>query len=209
MSKVIFIGGGSFAKEIKSIAEENLFTIVGYVDETKKDINLDYLGKVEDLLSIKLDFDYVFLAFGGVNQQTMLKRKKMIDFIADNNLSTCSIISKNAIIEKDTKIGIGVFIAHAVVISYASEISDYCSLNTASVIGHDVFLEKNVVMAPKSYVSGNVKIKNSVLLGPGCNVLQGITINQNCIIGMGTDIFKNIPANSIVLPNLSKILKNT
>ncbi len=207
MSKVIFIGGGSLAKEIKSIAEDNLFNIVGYVDETEKEINLKYLGKVESLPNMNYNFDYVFLAFGGVNKQTMLKRKQVIDFIAANNLKTCSIISKKAIIEKYTKIGNGVFISHSVVISYAAEISDYCSLNTASVVGHDAFLEKNVVMAPKSYISGNVKIKNSVLLGPGCNVLQGVIINQNSIIGMGTNIFKNIPANSIVLPNISKVLK--
>ena len=207
MAKIAIMGGGGFAKEIIEVIEMNGDEVYG-VFAKENSLEYPYFGYLDELSKHKNNFDGVILAIGAVNQQGIENRKKIIEFIKQNNISLISVISPLATISKNVKIGKGVYIAHNVLVSVDSEIKDNVLINTGSVIGHDVILNENVSIAPQVFIGGGVNIEEDVMIGVAATIRQGIKIGNNSIIGMRSIVMKNIKKHSIVLQTPSKVYKD-
>ena len=202
--KIAIIGGGGFAKEIIEVILMNGDEVYG-VFAKENSLDYDYFGYLRELNDHKNSFDGVILAIGAVNKAGIENRRKIIEFIKENNIELISVISPLATISKSVKIGNGVYIGHGVLISCDTEVCDNVLINHNAIIGHDVKINENVSIAPQVFIGGGVVIEKDIMIGVGSTIRQGIKIGSNSIIGMRSIVIKNIKENSTVLHQISKV----
>jgi len=202
--KIAIIGGGGFAKEVIEVILMNGDEVYG-VFAKENSLDYDYFGYLDELNKHKNSFDGAILAIGAVNKVGIENRRKIIEFIKENNIKLISVISPLATISKSVKIGNGVYIGHGVLISCDAQIDDNILINHNTIIGHDVKINENVSIAPQVFIGGAVVIEEDVMIGVGATIRQGIKIRNNSLIGMRSIVIKNIKENSTVLHQISKV----
>tara|TARA_B110000967_G_C18818349_1_gene527338 strand:+ start:150 stop:773 length:624 start_codon:yes stop_codon:yes gene_type:complete len=108
-----------------------------------------------------------------------------------------TLISKNSIISKKTKIGEGSMIISGTVINTNSKIGKHCLINTRSIIDHDNTWEDFSSSGPGVSSAGSVKIKKNSHVGIGSTIKEKIIIGENTLIGAHSFVNKNCKKNSI------------
>jgi len=103
-----------------------------------------------------------------------------------------SIISKQAYIGLESKIGKGSFIANRCVIGAMSEMGENCILNAGSQLSHEVVLSSHSQLGPLSIAGGKTKIGSEVFIGIGGVVIDRISICNDVIIGANSTVIKDI-----------------
>ena len=207
MAKIAIIGGGGFAKEVIEVAKMQGHNIVGIFALENSLREYPYLGYLEEAVTKQDEYDYLHIAIGAVNAKGMQNRRKILEFIKENNLPLISLISPKADIGEGVKIGDGVYIGHRVIVSCDSVISDGVLINQGAVIGHDCKIAENVSIAPLVFLGGNVAVEKDVMIGVRATIRQGVRIGHNSLIGMGSIVIKNILPNSTTLQMPSKIYR--
>lgn len=202
--RLAIIGGGGFAKEIIEVALLNGFEIVGIFAQQNNLAGYPYLGYFDELLSKREGYDYVHIAFGGINQTGIANRAKVIQFLEENRIPSATLISPYARISNDVEVAEGTYIAHNALVSCDAKIAAHVIINTASLIGHDAHIGKNTTVSPQAFIGGECVIGKNSLIGAGVLVKQGLSIGENCIVGMGTIVQRSIQSNMLLVYNLPK-----
>jgi sugar O-acyltransferase (sialic acid O-acetyltransferase NeuD family) len=202
--RLAIIGGGGFAKEIIEIALLNGFEIAGIFAQQNNLTDYPYLGYLDELLSKRELYDYVHIAFGGINQTGITNRIKVIRFLEKYAIPAATLISPYARISNDVEIGEGTYIAHNALVSCEVKIGAHVIINTASLIGHDAHIGKNTTVSPQVFIGGESVIGENSLIGAGVLVKQGLSIGENCIVGMGTIVQRSIQNHMMIVHNYTK-----
>jgi acetyltransferase EpsM len=206
VARLVFLGGGGFAKEVRDVAIVAGHGVVGYVaDEPAKSSSLAYLGGVERLSS--LDFDGVFIAFGAIDRRSLMRRSSAIANLRAIGVKPISVVSPYARFGSGVALGAGSFVGHGVIVSTDAIIGEYCVLNNTCQIGHDSIVGENVTVAPSAFIAGGVNVGENCLIGPHAAVLQGVGIGRRVIVGVGATVLKNVPEGSTVLPSRSRVIR--
>lgn len=99
-------------------------------------------------------------------------------------------------------------------------IGPYVAIGAKSkvLLGDFVRISQNVIVEtagcdldtdiPYKHKSSPISIEENVWIGSSAIILSGVTIGRNSIIGAGAIVYKDVPANSIVLPPKSEVIKN-
>lgn len=197
--KIGLIGGGGFAKEVAEIAELRGFQISGYFSDLPGNSKWLYLGKLNEAERFKEKMHFAF-CIGAVNGESLRRRREIILSLKEKNLIFESMISPKAVISDGVQLGLGVIVAHGVVLSVDASIGEFCIVNTSAVVGHDAKVGFNSILAPLCFLGGNVEIESDVLVGPNSSILELRKIGRNSIIGCGAVVHRNIKPNTTLLP---------
>lgn len=207
MTRLAFIGGGGFAKEVLEIAELNGHQVVGYAGETEGVLGRPYWGPKEALSERRGEFDALCIAFGATDRKSVRMRQRIIEWAQDGGYGCEALISPHAVRSSGVAVGPGTIVAHGVVISVDACIGSFAILNTGAIIGHDAIVGDNVTIAPAAFIGGNSRIGGNSLVGPGASVLQGLSVGSEVIVGTGASVVRNVPDGSTVMPLRSRTLK--
>ena len=206
---LLIFGAGSHARVISKLFEDK-FNIIGYMI-TGKIYKNNKLNKKIFLLN-KRNFDklkknrklFSIIAVGD-NQI----RKKF--FLKLRNLKIknkwISIISKNAILAKDVKIGEGTLVMPGCIINNGTKIKNHCIINTGSIIEHDNYFENFSSCGPRVVTGGNVKLGEASYIGIGSVVKEEIKIDNNVKIGGNSFVNKNCNKNNLYYGSPIKLIK--
>ena len=204
LKKIVIFGSGGHAFVVLSeIIKAKKFKIIGVVDDyfDKKKINLfkyygvKYLGnlnKFSKSKSKKNIFGFVAVGDNKKREEIVKKVSKII-----KNIRWATIISKDAIISTNVKIGEGTIIVSGSVVNFGTIIKKHCLINTNSSIDHENYFESFSSSGPSVTTGGNVKVFKGSHLGISSTIKQGIIIGKNTIIGGQTFINKNCDSNSM------------
>ena len=214
MKKIVIFGSGAHAKVIfHEIQNLKKYKILGFVDDTKKKIMVTkYKNKK-------------FYNLGSINQFFISNYRNVCGVIGigDNNVRNKifnkvnkidksfkweSIISKNAIINNNVKIGHGSMICSNVLINNNTIIGNHCLINSSCSIDHDNNFENFSSVAPGVVTGGNVFIKKNSFIGIGSIIKNRITIGNNTIIGGNSFVTKDCLSNSTYVGSPAKKIKN-
>lgn len=203
--RIGLIGGGGFAKEVAEIAALNGFRIAGYFSDFSNTGKWDYLGLLSDASKFKNEMHFAF-CIGALNSVELKKRRALILDFQEEGLFFETLVSPNAVVSDGVQLGLGVIVAHSVVLSVDATIGDFCILNTNAVIGHDSKVGFNSILAPLCFLGGNVEIKTDVLVGPNSSVLEGRVVSERSIVGAGAVVHRNLAPDSTIFPVVTKTI---
>jgi len=211
MKDIIIIGAGGFGREIKCLlddindfAEDNVYNIVGFVDDgiaKNTDIqNLKVLGSLDYLK--KLDKNvYVCLGVGNPKVKQLITSK-----LSGFNFPTL-IHPTVSLSGYNITIGEGSIICKGVLLTCDIEIEKYVTVNLQCTIGHDVLINNFSSIMPSVNISGEVTLKENVYIGSGAILINQKTIGKNAIIGAGAVVTKDIPDNCTAVGAPAKPIK--
>jgi sugar O-acyltransferase (sialic acid O-acetyltransferase NeuD family) len=202
LKNIVLIGGGGFSSEVAEVAVQNGFEVVGYVDIAQTGSDLKYLGKVEDYFSSNVKSEFVFPAYGAVDQKGLLRRSTKLMEMTDANIPV--LVSSHAYVSSSVILGRGAFISHGVVINPNTHIGDFSIINSGTTIGHNVILSNFSIISGNVFVGGGCKIGKNTLVGPGVTIMQSVDIGSEVIVSVGSTVGRDIPDGKTTLPSLAK-----
>ena len=202
MNSLVLIGGGGFSSEVLEVAIQNGFEVLGYVDNKKTDLDLEYLGNEEEYLPLHNPNNYIFPAFAAVDRKSLSRRAKILNKFESYKIPF--LVSQSAVISDSVKIDRGVFISHGVIVNPHTHLEEFSIINCRSTIGHNVKIAKNTVISGHVFIGGSSKIGHNTLIGPGSTIMHSADIGNNVIVSLGAVIGRKVDDNKTVLPKLSK-----
>ena len=115
-------------------------------------------------------------------------------------------VQKNAKIGKNCKISSHTFICEGV------------TIEDQVFIGHSVaFINDSFPRAATGdgrlqteadWAVEKTLVKKGASIGSGCTILANVTIGENALVGAGSVVTKDVPANTVVVGNPAKVLRN-
>lgn len=148
-----------------------------------------------------------------LNNVTLGSNVKIFNFV---NAYGCSIddnskvgafveIQKGATIGKNCKISSHTFICEGV------HIEDNCFIGHGVMFTNDLFPRATrpdgSPQTEEDWTLVETFVKKGASIGSNCTIVCGITIGENAMIGAGAVVTKDVPANTIVIGNPGKNLR--
>ncbi len=194
--KIILIGAGGHCNScIDVIEQENRYKIVGLIDKKKKS-NSKYkiIGTDKDLKKIKKNCNNILVSIGQI--KNFFAREKIYKFGKKNNFNFPIIISPNAFVSKEAKLGEGTIIMHGAIVNKNAKIGRNCIINTGSIVEHDVHIGDNCHISTGAIVNGGVTIGQNSFIGSGSVIKQSLKIGNQCFINAKKFLQKSLKNNS-------------
>lgn len=188
MKNIIILGSGGFAREVIWLIEDLnkvkmqyhiMGIITNNIDEMEK-IEYPYLGNDECLSDYEGKNIGLVIAIGGGKV-----RKKIAQKLHKKDFDYPNLISKDAVMGNNLKLGQGNIICSQTILTTDIVIGDFNIINLSCTLGHDTVLDDFITVNPGTNISGNVHIGNECEIGTGAKIIQGINISEKTIIGAG------------------------
>jgi acetyltransferase EpsM len=136
MKQLVVLGGGQHAVVVAEIAEENGYSVVGFLDDNIQEGTLvaDYkiLGKLS-LCENMQDVDFVIGIGNNKSRKEIAERYKSI------KLTT--LVHPSAVISRRSKIDLGTVVCAHATVNTLSSIGKHCIINTAAIVEHGCTIE--------------------------------------------------------------------
>ena len=213
MKNIVVFGSGGHARSIsQEILKDKKYNFLGFVDETKavgeiviihKSKKYRVIGSIAKVFKKRKHFCGVIGI--GLNH---IRQKVFKDIIkVKKNFKFEKIISRDAIINKNVKIGDGSVIMSGAVVNIGTNIGNHCIINTSCSIDHDNNLDNFTSIGPGGITGGAVIIKKGSHIGIGSVVQQSIIINEGVIIGSNSFVNKNCNKKTVYFGSPAKKIR--
>ena len=192
--KLILIGAGGYAKSVVDSLDKNEYELIGFIDDIKSGEHLGYkiLGSSLDEINCQ---EYSYFISIGDNQ----KRKKWFERLVEKSLKIINVIDKNAIISKNIRIGIGVFIGKLAIVNSDVTIGDNVIINTKALMEHGTSVGNHSNISTNTTINGDSKVGNECFIGSSSVVNGQLKINDGAIVGAGAVVIQDVRENTTVV----------
>ena len=194
MKNIYLFGDGGHALScIDVIEKQNKFKIKKIFSKKnslkKKILNYSTIEENNKKLKKLTGTNYGLVSVGQI--KTPKLRVKIYTKMKKKGFLPAVVISPNAVIYKDTKVGEGTIIMNGVIINPKVRIGKNCIINTGCIIEHEVTIEDHCHVSTGSILNGGVIVKKGSFVGSGSVIMQKVIISSNSVIPMGSIIKKN------------------
>jgi sugar O-acyltransferase (sialic acid O-acetyltransferase NeuD family) len=204
--RLIFIGGGEFAREMLWVASAADHTHVGwapygFIDDdvdgarqqmASKGISLPVLGSIQDH---EPKSNEVFVCAIGKTKAKL----KCAELISGRQGEFVNVIHPSAHVAPDAKLGLGLFLFINALISCGSKVGDHTSLNANASVGHDATVANGCTISSYCDITGYARLGVGVFMGSHASVLQSIVIGDFATIGAGSVVIRKVPPDTSVM----------
>lgn len=196
MARIVVIGGGGHAKVVISVLKKAGYEVAGYTDREDRGLilGIPYLGGDGVLPHVRGTHPDCGAVIGIGKIDASRLRLALQGDIAELGFELPVIVSPDAVVNEEVRLGEGTVVLDGVVVNSGTEIGRVCILNTNSTVEHDCRFGDNVHIAPGVTLSGGVAIGHNTMIGTGATVIQSVSICEGCIIGAGSTVVKDITA---------------
>ena len=204
--KLIFIGGGSFVKEllwtVMSISDEQRdWEISGVIDEDPDTARrfLPEEGCDLPVLSSIADYnphsDDVFIPALGDPYRKLVTA----ELIESRGGSFINLLHPTALIAPRSKLNNGIFCFANAVISAGAQVENFVSLNVGAVVGHDAVIGRGCTLSPYSVVAGKAHLERGVFMGTHSSIVPRQVAHEGSSIGAGSVAIGAVPSGITVM----------
>lgn len=184
------IGAGGHAKVIQAAARLNNRTVRFIQEEgCAEDAIAEslFLERPQDFL---IDNSGLICGIGSTGSTT--RRREILTRYQSWFVAFQNVIHPGAMLDPDTMLGRGVYIAQGCQIVRGTVIEGHVIINTGAILDHDNFIGTGTHVGPGSVLCGSVRCGNWVHIGSGSIIIQGCRIADEVILGAGTIVNKDI-----------------
>ena len=203
---LVIYGAGGLGREILSLIRRDYadeWQVVGFIVDCSD--RPDMVEGVPVFSPEYLKTAGLAVVFGFAD--THQKNKRLTQLECCNNLSFPNILSRQAIVSPDAKLGKGVVVTDFCNISTKATIGDAVFINMGTLIGHDVVIERACSIMPQCAVSGFVKVGQETFIGAHSFIMQGKNIGKDVTIAAGSVVCRDVDDGGIAMGNPAKVLK--
>lgn len=209
--KLIFVGGGDFARELAWFASEvsehaRDWDVAGCLDDRAvgvvgraSGVQVPVLGPIEDH---RPQPDEVFVCAIGRPEAklrcTRLMRDRGAEFV--------NLIHPTAVVAPGCSLGTGVVLTRGVTLSVDVTIGDDVACNFMSTVGHDAVVEEGCTISSFCDVTGRAYLERGVFLGSHASVLPGVRVGAMATVGAGSVAVRRVAGGRTVVGVPAKVL---
>lgn len=210
MKKAIIIGAGTYGQVYAEYLKEyNIYDKIEFLDDDPEKQhntinNIKVIGPINMLESIsdKNNID-VYIPIG--NNKLRLE---LFEYVEKLGFETPNFIHKNANIHRTTRLGKGVYILPFTNIMPLVDINNYVMISMGVNIAHHTIIRDGSFISQGVNVGASININHHSFLGIGSTIMTGVKeIGKNSIIGAGSVIIRNVPANTVVIGNPGRVIR--
>ncbi len=208
--KLVIVGAGGFAREVKWLASDITaaadgdagFDFVGYVvSDTSKVSEYDsadeILGDFGWLRDNPDRFDCLAMGIGNARPRLEVADELEAEYGADY---WPSMVHPSAHFDRaSARLGHGVQICANVIGTVNLVFEPFAMVNLACTMGHEAVLRRACTLNPTVNISGGVDIGAGALVGTGAQILQYLTVGDGAIVGGGAVVTKNVAPGVLVV----------
>lgn len=119
-----------------------------------------------------------------------------------------SLIAPGTFVSPTAHIGRGCVIYPNCFVGLNAVLGDCCFVLSGSIINHDDVLEDRVTLTSGVNIAGEVRVEIGCYLGQGCTIRQKLRIGKDSLVGMGAVVTKDVPANSVMVGNPARRVRD-
>lgn len=207
MQSLVIIGARGSGRGVLDMIKQGRilgdFVVKGFLDDNKHVFD-GLIGDFPPILCSVEDYtvesdDVFFCALGDSHY-----RKQYAEIIEKKGGRFCSLISKDAYINRNSIIHDGSFIGEHTMIDDNVVIGNHAVIHPFCIVGHNSIIGDFASIESYSFVGGNSKIGNEVSLHVRSTVIPHISIEEKAVVGAGSVVIKNIPKGVHVFGNPAK-----
>jgi len=213
MEKIVIIGSGGLAREVRYLIEaintENAsYEFIGYLVSDLKKLgiydskdkvigNFSWLDKQSEPINIAI-------GIGDPNSRLNVVNNLLNNY---SNLIFPSLIHPSVIYDKNlVTIEQGVIICASTVLTVNIVLKEFSFINLCCTVGHEAVIGRYSVLNPTVNISGGVNIGDFVSVGTGSQILQYISVGNNSVIGAGACVTKQLSSNVVAVGVPAKVI---
>ena len=205
MSEIILIyGSGGLGVEILDLVQRT------YEHKSKRPIFVDDINFGQTVCNIDvIDFDTAISQYSGTEmiiangepegRLLMFNKSKKAGF------KMPAIIDDTATISNYSTIGEGSIVCAKSTIAARSMIGKNVLINIQTIVGHDVEIMDNTVLASMVNIGGASKVGDGCMLGMGVTVRPKTTIGGGSLVAFSSSVFSDLPENVIAVGNPARV----
>jgi sugar O-acyltransferase (sialic acid O-acetyltransferase NeuD family) len=191
-NNIAIYGAGGFGREMAAMIRPLTHgPLIGFFDDgiprgTEVD-GLPVLGGIFDLNSYASALSLCVAVAAPRSRSNLIKK------ITNPKIDFPVLVHPSAILGdvQRNQFGQGAIVAAGSILTTGIVVGEFCILNLACTIGHDVTIGPCSTLMPACSISGNVSIGAETVVGTGARIIQGITIGDHCMIGAGAVVTKS------------------
>jgi sugar O-acyltransferase (sialic acid O-acetyltransferase NeuD family) len=201
--RLVIIGAGGFAREIRMLAEditrtpaaEADYEFVGYLISDPGTVGPH--DSVEDILG---DFEWLegnrdkwdCLAMGIGNAAPRLKVADELEAVWGPEYWPALIHPSAHFDDASCRVGHGVQICANVIGTVNLVFEPFAMVNLSCTLGHEAVLKRACTLNPSVNISGGVTVGAGTLVGTGAQILQYLEVGSGSIVGAGALVTKPV-----------------
>ncbi|HOX24961.1 MAG TPA: NeuD/PglB/VioB family sugar acetyltransferase [Candidatus Krumholzibacteria bacterium] len=192
MSRLVVIGSGGHARVLVSIARrDRIGELIGYVDRQDRGPwnDLPYLG---DDAAIRRDLGGVDLLFGVGLVRNAADRWRLYAEHRAAGARSVVLVSSRACVAAEARLDAGTVVLDLAAVNAGAVLGELCIVNTGAVVEHDCRLGRNVHVAPRATLCGEVVVGDHCLIGAGAVVLPAVKIASGITVGAGAVVVRDL-----------------
>jgi len=205
----IYCAGG-FGKEVKDIAQRQLeagkfWKQLVFVDDV---LSVDQIyGCSVTTLAHLVNRDLVSAGEFVIANGEPAVRERIHRKLEELDARLAQVVDDSTLVSPTSSIEPGVIVAPLCSISSHAQLMRNSSINTLSIIGHDVSIGRHSVISSMVNMGGACTVGECSYVGMGALVKEGVNIGSNTIIGMGSVVYDDIPDGVIALGNPARVAR--
>jgi sugar O-acyltransferase (sialic acid O-acetyltransferase NeuD family) len=192
----IILGAGGAGRTIAG-ALHHLDGKLAFLDDqvTAREINgTPVLGKL--IAREKYREAAYIIAFGTRYQ---IARRDLYCLMRADGFHFFNVIAPQAYVDRDARLGNGVFIAAHCAILPNATVGNNCHLCVACTVDHDSVVHDGVYLSPGVNLSGAVVIGEGAFIGTNATIMPEVQIGPYATIGAGAVVLRDVPAGDTVV----------
>jgi sugar O-acyltransferase (sialic acid O-acetyltransferase NeuD family) len=200
--RLYIFGAGGHGREVAWLAEQawgkavDIKFLVDHPEYLREPINGIPVQLLQDA-EVGLDSRFVVALGDPANRRTATAA------CAAAGHAPATLVHPRVEMSQRVKLGDGVVLCAATVITTDVVIGAHVHINVGSTISHDVVVGEFSTLSPGVHVSGNVTIGRDVFIGIGARIINGtpgqpLTIGDGAVIAAGACVTRQVEPGSMV-----------
>lgn len=202
MQKIAIVGSTELAYQLIYYFESTAFgTVVGMFDDFESAGTIKYkrpiLGKTCDVPGLfkKGMFHTVAIGIGYKHRKF---RKEIFEFLKNDRVPVATFVHPKSYVEKSAVIKEGCIVLVDCTILMNAQLHENVFVAPRCFISHDVKVRAHTYCAPAINLAGNTEVGGCCFLGISTTSIDGIRIGTNVQTAAGSVLTKDVPSNVMV-----------